>query len=437
MEKLDEEELNKPINPLEYRPSFQKTEIEKTGWVTNVDEQEVITSAEEQETDIGNGLVTEIVEDFYDTKDKLEQFIQELEDKLKKEYVSYTPELNESVQKAKKELGLEGNELTILDYKEALEKSDTPAGDFLINLIENQVEDVNGSIQWEVYGDSVELSKELELSEKQLERLIFPIFDYEKEEEDWQEAFLQKEMEWNKQKESSDENKREKDSAYRKALLFNPEAVPATRNGLHQAEKTDNQFRFEFNHLENALLLIKSKRDEAEYMIGNMDYLLEKEMNNQEILSEIFSLSEDEEEKNESLTNVKLMLKLSVDTRNKEKEHYKNTLRNTYAISKQQKILDELAVQQELYLKQTLPMTHYLSGYQKEVSEETTDLFNELTLAMKKSISEREKYFYDSYLMNKASSNLRKEKLKQVELKDISRKGYQIANQEIERRRAD
>lgn len=426
---MDEESIEEiKQTPLEYRPNLKRSEREKMGWEASVSSEESYPIVED-ESSIGEGSATEIIKDYKETKDKVEEEIERLEDLLEKETIPFPPEYKEDVDKAKEELELGGGNLTIKDYKEALMKSDTAAGAFLLDIIEIYIEDMEGSIEWEIYGEYVEIQLELTLMDKYIQKLIYPVFQFEEKEEDWEEALAAQEGQWGEKKENSQKEKASKEKDYRSALLFEPSLIPQTRGNLHEVEEISDKILHEHELLFNSLQTVSGKTEEVQLMLGFGEFLLEEELE-EEILTDLFLLTESETEEDERLVNIQNMLQLSADQSIKKKGQFKNILRNTYSIPKREKQVEELAVYEKAYTKETLPLLHHMRGLQKNVPEQTSSFLNHLARGMQENQAQRDNLLYEVYLLNKATSEIRNQKFHLIAEKEQARKSYQKINEE-------
>lgn len=432
---MDEEFIEEyKQTPLEYRPNLQREDKERVGWEQEASIEEDYRVPDDEES-IGDGLVTGVIGDYKETEGILQSEVEKLESKLRRETIDYSEEYKEYVIEAKKELGLEGEGIGILDYKEALLKSNTPAGAFLLDIIELNIEDVEGSLEWEVYGEYIEAQIEMSLMNKYIEKLIHPFIDYVEPEENWEEEMRIKEYEWGEKREKIEENKDSKEIEYRKALLFNPGLIPQTRGFLHNAEKTYDEIIHEHEHLYNSLQTVLVKTRDVNYLIEFGTGIVEQELE-EDILEDLFLLADNEKEEDERMINIQKMLQLSVDKKIQEKSQVKNTLRNTYSITKQEKQLDELVVYENSYIEETLPLLHHVRGLQKRPGDQTDAFLNQVAIGMEENQNKRDEKLYEMFLLNQATASLREKKLNIIFNKEDSRKSFQSIKQEqIERQK--
>lgn len=433
---MDEEELlEEQTNALEYKPLFQRTKKDKSSWASNEvfdsNEEDLLTSDEEDGVGIGSGLITNIVTVFDEFKTSVEDRIKKLEKELKDETFLIEDKFLIDVKKAKEALGLSGDELTFADYKEALKNSDTPAGDFLIELIEDQTEDINGSMKLELYPDYVENLAELELIERYMQKILLSNLSKDQtllQGDDWQKELLAIEKEWGKKKAAATEAYQTSYEDYKQAILHNPQLIGNKRGTVHEKELARNQFDTQVSQIAEAIVLVKSKIEDTANTLYLADENLERTPfeDGQEVLDSLLVIATGEKEWNESLTNLSLMLKLSVDVSNKEKHHIKTSLRNTYTVKNQEKVINELSVHGKVFQEKTVPIAHKLSGYQKEQPETMTLLLNQVAVGLAENERQKKQKTKEVFTTMKASSSLRTAKIKQALQKDDARQGYHL-----------
>lgn len=418
-------------NPLEYRPLFSRTKKERTAWEQSTQEDSI---PESLDTSLpGSGFASTIIEEFDKTKERLEKKIDSLEEKLRHEKIPVSDEYLPYIERAKKELGLEDGELTLKDYKAALLFPETPAGDFLINIIEDHIEGVDGNIEWEVYSDYVELQKETKLMDSFTAQLLYPSFGFEfKNQENWLEELTEMELEWGEKQKEVNASYRQAELDYKEAYLFNRESRLPARATLHRYEKDKDEARHDKKKVENSLLTIGEKTQMINILYNQLE---EAETLNPEVdafSKDILSLSEDANESIQTLEDMTTYLALSVDKHNADKSHYKNNLRHTYSIPKQEKLLEEYVLNEQAFYQKALPLTHYMRAFQSDVSEETTGLLNELSLGLQLNQQEVKDKTYEFYMLQRATSGIRHEKISDVTDKHLARLGYQAFNKKIE-----
>lgn len=420
---------NETINPLEYKPSFQRSERERTAWELNqVDLPPGNFSDDEKE--IGTGLIGDIIE-YVDTIEKeLLNKIEELEESFK----GITFELNETisldVEKAKELLGLPKGDLTFNDYKEALKQWESPAGDYLLEIIESQIEGVNGNIELELYQDYIELEREYAIIQEYLARMLAPVLnmEWDKEKDDFKDLLTQMENDWGANKTQATESYQQAKKNYAKAFVSLASNITSEKSDKYLAESDYRNYSYQNKRIEEALATAQSKAREVERFLYLGEKLIEDDAidsDKTELLTFVDHYSE-EKDKDSLLTQSALMLTLSVENYNNEKHHYKHSLRNIYSPTKQERVLDELSVYHDLYQTDLIPLSYALKPYQENVDSKLSHFLTGVTSGLLAVSTEKDKRTAQLQKSVLASSNLRLKKLEQVTEKESIRQSYQL-----------
>ena len=420
---------NETINPLEYKPSFQRSERERTAWELNqVDLPPGNFSDDEKE--IGTGLIGDIIE-YVDTIEKeLLNKIEELEESFK----GITFELNETisldVEKAKELLGLPKGDLTFNDYKEALKQWESPAGDYLLEIIESQIEGVNGNIELELYQDYIELEREYAIIQEYLARMLAPVLnmEWDKEKDDFKDLLTQMESDWGANKTQATESYQQAKKNYAKAFVSLASNISSEKSDKYLAESDYRNYSYQNKRIEEALATAQSKAREVERFLYLGEKLIEDDAidsDKTELLTFVDHYSE-EKDKDSLLTQSALMLTLSVENYNNEKHHYKHSLRNIYSPTKQERVLDELSVYHDLYQTDLVPLSYALKSYQENVDSKLSHFLTGVTSGLLAVSTEKDKRTAQLQKSVLASSNLRLKKLEQVTEKESIRQSYQL-----------
>ena len=420
---------NETINPLEYKPSFQRSERERTAWELNqVDLPPGNFSDDEKE--IGTGLIGDIIE-YVDTIEKeLLNKIEELEESFK----GITFELNETisldVEKAKELLELPKGDLTFNDYKEALKQWESPAGDYLLEIIESQIEGVNGNIELELYQDYIELEREYAIIQEYLARMLAPVLnmEWDKEKDDFKDLLTQMESDWGANKTQATESYQQAKKNYAKAFVSLASNITSEKSDKYLAESDYRNYSYQNKRIEEALATAQSKAREVERFLYLGEKLIKDDAidsDKTELLTFVDHYSE-EKDKDSLLTQSALMLTLSVENYNNEKHHYKHSLRNIYSPTKQERVLDELSVYHDLYQTDLVPLSYALKSYQENVDSKLSHFLTGVTSGLLAVSTEKDKRTAQLQKSVLASSNLRLKKLEQVTEKENIRQSYQL-----------
>lgn len=419
-------------NPLEYRPAFSRSQTERTAWEVPADTGPTDGHPQANGYGIGHGLTTDIIARFEQAKSDLRDRIVQKERAIGNQPLTYSDADAPYVKQAKEELGLDGDDLTLKDYKEALHFSNTPAGDYLLNLIEDTAEGIDGDIRWETYADYVELEKELVLLDTYVDAFIYQTIDFtDQREADWQEKLLGQESQWGEAKDKADTAFAEAEAAYRQAYLYDRNERLGARARLYDKEAEKDRFRYEGKKLENSLLLLNKKVGHASRLMYQLDRLEAKEQ--ADPTQELLALTETDQEKLGTLNKGKLYLKRAVDSHNKEKHHLKNTLRQTFSDRHLTEILDDYRLEEKGFHRQGLPLTHYMRAFQGKLSKETEQLLEEMARGLSDNKQKLKDKFYEFEVLQDAMSGIRQEKISEMDRKQTARLGYQGFVSQIEK----
>lgn len=433
---MSEEEINR----LEYRPSFERQKRDKTNWVTSTPtsgEKSPSLQAQEKDPEVGSGLVTTIVGASHQVQHLIDQAMKELDKNLQLETFYIEEKFADDIQRAKEALGLTGDRLTFGDYTTALKDIHTPAGSYLVELIEDQIEDLDGSMELELYQDYFEIQQEFQLLNKYIDKVLLSAMEIEPidtQQENWQKDLEQQELLWAERKNVAQNEFDSAYGSYKGALLRHPERLNATQGRLHEQEKGQQFYQTQSNQANEALTLVKDKTEELANIFFNMEDEREREpyTNAHQLIEGIKVVADSPVALSESLNQFQLMLKLSLDVHNKEKHHLKNSLRGIYDPTNQEKVLDELTVYNNVFMNETLPALHTLNGYQSEQEDELSVMLTEVALGLQETHQQKRQKTKEMYNTVRSSSRLRQRKLQQVTEKDNARQAYHLLQAEKE-----
>ena len=216
-------------NLLEYRPSFERPERLATNWVKEDKRAENdIPKQEAHDQEAGSGIATELVKEQKDLQSSIEEKLKTLEKKYKDTVLNYDSRYDDDVLRAKEALGLTGNGLTIDDYREALENLDTAAGHFLVEIIEDYIEGLQGNIELESYAEYFQLKQEMLLLDKYIEKILLSALEvtaFDFSQADWEIELLEKELQWYERNQNILDVKRKADNAHLSSYLYYPEKM--------------------------------------------------------------------------------------------------------------------------------------------------------------------------------------------------------------------
>lgn len=419
-------------NTLEYRPSFERPERLATNWVKdNKRAENDIPKQEAHDQEAGSGIATELVKEQKDLKSSIEEKLKTLEKKYKDTVLDYDGRYSEDVLRAKVALGLSGDNLTIEDYKKALENQNTTAGHFLVEIIEDYIEGLQGNIGLESYAEYFQLKQEMLLLDKYVEKILLsalevPSFDFN--EEVWEASLLEKELQWYEKNQSILDVKRKADNAHLASYLYYPEKMEQTKGQRFDSKKAARKSTNRLAQANEAVEVLMTKLDGA----GLLFQRIEKEeartpyKDTEKILSGLLESADTAEKWKENLTNFGLMLTLSVDAQNNEKRHLKNTLRQTYSMDNREALLNELSVYNEVYQNSLLDTIQALDIHNEESKGAIAVLLEQIVEGMDETHKNKKAKTKELNTLLQAASLLQRKQITAMTKKDDARQGYHL-----------
>ena len=415
--------------PLEYRPDLQREERERTAWEVEVENNDYYTPP--QGNDIGEGIVTDLIFEYDEFKNKLKEKLDSIYKEKHREVITFPDYTLEDVQRAMEELGFDG-EFTFAHYTAALEKRNTPAGDYLVELAEKQFENLDGDILMELYHDYYELLQEIEVSEKYLHRQsISNMFsEINTEKDKWEEDLLKEELSWKSLKDKTYHSREYRQSLIKDAFLFNHENYQYQKSLEHQEAPEFNKRRTEYNQLKDVVHVTQDKIDRSKVLFDNIEFIETTENSDalEDSLKKVIHFALEPKEIEQNLTQFEQMLTVSSEKHNDEKAHYKNTLRTIYNRDFLEHNLDELSTFNSLYENSIVPLTSVLKIYNKPQDDETTMLLETISSSMLSVREEQKDKTKDFDRLNYATYNVRMKKVQEILEKEKGRQTYQTIN---------
>ena len=421
-------------NVLEYRPSFEREERLATNWATAENTTETTQPAGTTSEDKpGSGIVTETIGRFEEVKAAIKDKLAAIEKAAKKIVFPIKESQLADILRAKEALGLTGDTLTIVDYRKALEEKDTAAGDYLLEIIEDWIESVDGSIQLELYAEYFQLMEETNLMETYLSKILFSsmgldAIDYS--EKDWSQKLMALEKEWYAEQESSLKRYNSAHDAHLYAFLKEPSLIEKTKGTLYEEKKVKRQAENRLAQANEATILLRAKTDDIEDLYARLNEEMERipYENTGEVVLGLLETAKDTKNWQDNLTNFGLMLTLSVDVKNREKHHLKNTLRHTYSPSNREKLLDELTVYDDVYQKVTLDTLHASEVYNESSKGAMAILLNQVADGLLETSTQKKAKTKEFNTLMRTASSLQWQTIEQTTTKDDARQGYHLMN---------
>ena len=419
-------------NLLEYRPSFERPERLATNWVKEDKRAENdIPKQEAHDQEAGSGIATELVKEQKDLQSSIEEKLKTLEKKYKDTVLNYDSRYDDDVLHAKEALGLTGNGLTIDDYRDALENLDTAAGHFLVEIIEDYIEGLQGNIELESYAEYFQLKQEMLLLDKYIEKILLSALEvtaFDFSQADWEIELLEKELQWYERNQNILDVKRKADNAHLSSYLYYPEKMERTRGQRFDSKKEARKATNRLGQANESVEVLMTKLDGA----GLLFQRIEKEQSRapyketEKIISGLLESADTAEKWKENLTNFGLMLTLSVDAQNNEKRHLKNTLRQTYSANNREALLNELSVYNEVYQNSLLDTIQALDVHNEESKGAIAILLEQIVEGMDETHKHKKAKTKEMNTLLQAASLLQRKEITAMTKKDDARQGYHL-----------
>ena len=429
-------------NLLEYRPLLEREERLATNWRLPQEETPTTPTANRPATGKpGSGIVTETIKEFETIKTTIQDKLTTLEKENFKIRFPIPPAQAADVTRAKIELGLTGDELTITDYRKALEEKDTPAGDFLLEVIEDWIEGLEGNIQLESYAQYFQLQEETSLLDSYLSKILYPAMGLKQvdtQDPNWEKILEVNEKAWHKEQQLKLAAYEQSERAHLQSYLKYPERMEQTFGKLYEEKKTKRDAENRIAQANEALVLLRAKTQDIQNLFIETE---EAETRNPypektSVLSGLAEMTRNDADWQANLTNFGLMLTLSVDTKNKDKHHVKNTLRHTYSPGNREKLLGELSVYDEIYQTTALQALHLGEAYDETIAPELETLLNQVADGLLETSKQKKAKTKELYSLTRATTRLQQKTIQQMAEKDDARQGYHLI-QEIKEKTKD
>lgn len=426
-------------NNLEYNPTFKRKEKLRGSFSSVTDDvdtganDQLLITEEETENEIGNGLITNNIENILILESKLK----DIRDNLYRELMDIKTEIPtdyiEIVLDIKDKLGLVGKDLTIDDYIYGLDNLKDPSAALLVELWENYHEDINGNLKAELFGDVHELLNDITHTKDFISNFLINKLHSELSfnSEDFLKEMKLKEKEAKKIYDEKEKNYSLSKLNEIKAMIDNPKDIEKAKERKYNQEVAFQKNKFLFYGLEESNDILENKIIQLDSVISTIENNLEKNSyeNPFQITRLLYSRNEEPEKSIPYLHKMNLLVKLGVDNDNEEKHQIKNTIRNIYTIDNKSKIMNELLVETEVFEKVSLDVSHYLNFYQDKTNDDGDIFLNNITKSLTKLILDKKNKTKDFYNIEKSDLELREAKIDNVLEKDDSRQTYIYINE--------
>lgn len=400
---------------LNYKPSFKRDEKEKTGWIVEDKQNENLNKPNlgKMEEDLD---VSEQIEDYNEFKKDFEEKTKEIERKLPK------LKLSESgyIAKALEELG----HISVfgpLEFRELFEKKESSPGEYLIGVLEKEIESEHGNLEWEIFIEYLEIEEEIEILDHYIEELLMTIINKDNIRLETSEDLVKLEEEWKSNGEDVFLRDLLAENAYRNTLIGHPDKIHKARDVLHETKEETIKIRQEKNQVQNTLKCVEDKKNSLVIILRNIDNLILEDSEKEDATSDVLKLTTTQKEREMTIKNNILLLKQSIDIDNESKRDIKETRRNIYSKDKQIKIIDEYALVNKLYRENSLPNLHHMKTYQDNVDSKLSRAFNSSAKSMMANHLENKEKAYETYIVQNSTSQMRNNRLGYVREKHESR----------------
>lgn len=404
---------------LNYKPNFKRDKKEITGWIKR-QETPYVSETNTEEVYKGKELDITISLDKYNKfKKEFNQKVKDLEENISNiEIVK-----SEMIEKALKETGHEST-FTPKSYRDLFKKKETSAGEYLIGVLEKEIDSEDGDLNWEILIEYIEIEEELDVLDYYIKNIILPIISNKELDTSEKEKIKELEKEW---VEKTIKNIRKHYIAeldYRIAMISNAKKITKARDEFYDTEKSKMLSAQEINQIEVSLFAVDQKTISLQRVISKIDKLLDKKLDKSTI-NELNSLVSTRKEEKENINNTLLLIKQSIDQDNNIKQDLKETRRNLYSKSKQKRIIEEYAEINKLYRENSLPFVHYMKGFQDNAKDTLNTLFNQSAKSIERNFNENKEKAYETFLIQISTSQTRLNRLRYVESKQKSRLMFQ------------
>lgn len=404
---------------LNYKPDFKRDEKEFTGWQ---DEEDTSTRLEDEEGNLEPELeILPVIKDYEKVKEEINQRVEELEKKLP----VITIEENSFLEKAFEELDINyTSTFKPVDYRDIFKEKESGPGKYIVDAVEEWIEGVDGDPEWEEYTEYLEIEEEIDVLDDYIDKIIYPIIDFEKEAIDYFDYLEEKEREWRQRAEAARLAYERAMNEYTKSLYSQPKEIPSKRDRVYNSEREDRRYRQERNQIDISLKTVRDKSNLLSQYNISLPLANSYHPPRDVVANDLLRLTQTEKEREETLRVNILMLKQTVDDENNNKRDYKDTRRNIYSENKQRRIINEYSTVNELYRKSVLPNVHYIRGFQDQTTTHNDETYNQAAKSLLSNHLENREKAYESYLIQISTSQTRLKRLECMSNKNKSRVLY-------------
>lgn len=403
------------FDPLNYRPDFERDKKVKTGW-----EQEEFDYTSIEETEKGfidvDLQITDIVGDYLDFKEEFNQEVENLEESLE----DLSIEDNEYVKKALEETG-HTSIFSPSSFRELFEKKESSAGEYLLGVLEKEIESEHGDIKWEAFIEYLEMEEEIDVLDYYIGEIIYPLIGYRPNSNDIIEDIKELEEIWVEKTVNLLAEHKVGEYMYQLAMITDPDSIPRTRDELHDLEKYEVKSRQEISQINSGLMTVEQKELAMRRNLNNIKKIISTEIEEESLIDELQELTMSKEHKEQVVKDSLIHLKQAIDDDNNEKRELKHTRRNIYSKDKQKRIVNEYSTVNHLYRENSLPSAHYMKSFQDNAGKQLNQFFNQTAKSIKENFAQNKEKTYETFLLQISTSQTRDNRLSYVRSKQESR----------------
>ncbi|PFK99980.1 hypothetical protein COJ01_18235 [Priestia megaterium] len=429
---------------LEYRPKV-KYEPKKPITV-NLQTEEVVLDEEEDDEDVDSNdyeaeeKPAQQYQDFAETYDLLNQMIEYVEEKIKDTVVPLSAEQVEKIYESFPHLDpslLSNGVIDFQTYANTFEDPEAPANSLIQDIVHSYAEDVDGSLELELYEDLKELQATVregyflykqsilknyidgELPDEPVknEELVKQIDEAVQQQNDWFDDIS---------KNYSDTEKKYYDTL--RTAYGTPEFFKVTEEYTASKRPYDIAVR-ENKTIQEMILLVDNLLQGTEDTSARIKsgLVLGSDIDTEEVMKVLENQATTKEEFAELMKMTQLSLKLQVNYQIEDKKQYRDVLKNINNLSRKQRAHDELLTAFELrnkmYLK-TYDALQNLNSPSKDLGVEA--FLNQLAGGLNLIQEQYHAFVNDVYAMYTSDYEVRRDKIEKTLDKENARAGYSL-----------
>lgn len=420
---------------INYRPNikYEKQLIYSNGSILDAE-------SEEKLEELGEASIVQVIQDAIQAVELIDELETTLSEKLKDTYVPIHAAYLEQVQQAAQKLGysLTTNNIPFELYKKTFEVEKSPASEFIQDIYEDYISDVNGSLNAELYADLKEMQIDwknmTDFIKRGLIAQILPVADIptDLKTEDAQETIAAKEAEMAEQYALLLRLR-----AVSKQVFYELTDLDYGSERYFKAQEDYDSVHREVVNLEKRLFtkaevvdLIGRKAsdttDNLELIQNTVDYDPYKD-DRYSLLYGVLSQFPSKSNMQSGLKRVQAMLKLSIDGKKVDLSSVTSTLRNLAGNENKQRINNTLVNGVHLRNEVSNEVTdfmEYMEGVPNNQNFEV--MLDHIATGVEQAEKAYQSQTSDFYKAHVMDAGLREERLKKIIDKDAARSAYQL-----------